>query len=77
MEEGKEGEKGMGKVVDEERMRKDSTSSVGSSVGSLKNFWGKKREREEEKEDVLEEKGVFNLQSVHSKFSMVCARGSC
>ena len=23
-------------------MRKDSTSSVGSSVGSLENFWGKK-----------------------------------
>ena len=31
-----------------ERCRKDSGSSVGSSVGSFEIGWGKKREREEE-----------------------------
>ena len=54
-----EGEKRKGKMGGEERVRKDSTSSVGSSAGSLENFWGKKREREEENEGMLEEKGVF------------------
>ena len=45
---GKGGEKWKGSANVKDRCRKDSGSSVGSSVGSLENYWGKKREREEE-----------------------------
>ena len=56
MEEGKEAEKRKGGLQGEDKKRRDSTSSVGSSVGSLENYGGKKREREEEKEELREGK---------------------
>lgn len=56
MEEGKEGEKEKGRFASEERKRKDSASSVGSSVGSLDSYWGKKWKREKEAGDVAKEK---------------------
>ena len=40
--------KGEREGKNEERGRKDSTSSIDSSVGSMEIYWGKKREREEE-----------------------------
>ena len=52
---GKGGEKGKGKQKIEERYRKDSGGSIGSSVGSLDSLWGKKREREEEIGGMYEE----------------------
>ena len=57
MEKGKGVRKWKGSANVKDKCRKDSGSSVGSRVGSLENYWGKKREREEEGADTSEEMG--------------------